>query len=318
MQKNKQKGFTLIEVLVTIALITLLASLYYAPRAQSEFDDYMRTVAAKTAEEMYRIGVAAQTYAAAFNGMWPNQTGDCRSAILTLQNTGYMPARALVNAEQGPMFRPTLLTKNLPFSLPTGTQRQLGRYYTECILSSGLRQQFRISYALPDPQIKFRGLIESQIPSSRLVSNADFHAVIADIPMPAAVPIVDGLLPRDGSREMTGNLDMDSNNIYNAENVVLASGQSLASTFVYADVVEPRASIVKPSCPSNHEGSILAVPIEVQDTSGLPITKFRVWADNQSSTRWRIRNELHVAGRPRVIDSPNIKTAVLVRCVFKI
>ena len=322
MRRKNQRGFTLIEVLITVAAISFLISGYYAPRFKSDFDNYMRTVADKTAEEMYRIGVAAQTYSAAFNGTWPDETNDCRNAISLLQNSGYMPSRTLLNAEQGPMYRSTVRTESLPFSLPTGIQRRLGQFYTECPevpLNSGIRRHIKVSYAFPGGQVRFRGLIQSQVPSSTLLSNTNFHAIVASIPQPAAVPIVDSLLPRDGSRTMTGNLNMDENNIYNAENVVLASGQSLASTFVYSDIIsEARAEILKPQCAPNHEASILAVPIEVQDTSGLPITKFRVWADNQGTTKWRIRNELHVAGRPGIQDSPNIKTAVLVRCILKI
>ena len=313
---KRQDGFTVLELLVTVTLISLLVSIWYVPRIQSELDEHHRTVARITAEEIFNIGTAAQHFAMDGGGIWPGVADDCTNAVHLLTGSGYLAGIDVYSA-----FYTGEGEGGLPFAVGPGETAEYGRYYTQCPevpAGSGRRRHLVIRYALAGARSQYVGMIQSNLPAAVRLSGDAALAVEANVPLPAAVPVVNSMMPLSGERAMTGDLLLGGNQIAGVQDVFLDSGQTLGSAMLFTGIVKPGARVLKPSCPGGYSPSIHVTPVDVSHSSGLPVSKFRVWAVNDNrptsaAPSWLIRSSVWTsAGEER--DHSSVSMSVAVRC----
>jgi type II secretory pathway pseudopilin PulG len=130
------------------------------------------------------------------------------------RDTGAWPANAAA-----------LTTGNyMPVSSVTGP---FGGSYTIAPVASNAR--VRITYDAT--QARFANLISAALPLASVTGTT----VMGEVVVPGAEISHDSLLPRDGSRAMTGNLNMGGNSISGAANVT-ASGYVYTTSYMQADL----------------------------------------------------------------------------------
>lgn len=130
-------------------------------------------------------------------------------------DTGTWPANAA--ALTGGNYMPTSAVTG-PFG---------GNYTIEPVASNA---RVRVSYTAPEA--KFANLISASLP----LANVSGTTVTGEVVVPGAESAHEGLLPRDGSRAMTGNLNMGGNSINSAANVgatgnISADGEVVGNLF---------------------------------------------------------------------------------------
>lgn len=179
---TKQSGFTLFELVLAMVVMSIMA----APFVYQKVEQFQEDRVEVTVAEINDVFQSAQNYATEQGGDWPSEGNNCASAITELTNEGYL---------QGFSVR-TPFGTNMTTSCTTGNGKRF--IVTVDASSSGNAE-----------------ILGGYLPSSTVTNSI----LSVSVPMPAAIPALDHLLPRDGSREMTGDLDMDDNNIINANEI---------------------------------------------------------------------------------------------------
>ena len=203
---RKQAGFTVFELVLAMTVMSLMIGPFVFQKIQSFEEDRIGI----TVAEVNDLFQSAQNYAAKESGDWPSEGDNCASAIAEMENEGYLDG----------------------FSVRTSFGTDLT---TSC--TTGNAKRFMVTV---DANSEGNAdLLSGYLPSSTVTGDI----VTVSVPMPAAIPALEHLVPRDGSREMTGDLDMDSNDIINANQVetetvllnsVVASGDGCATNGMIA------------------------------------------------------------------------------------
>lgn len=179
----KQSGFTIFELVIVMTVMSILAAPFVYQQIQNFEEDRIEI----TVAEINDLFQSAQGYAAEEgDGDWPSEADNCASAITEMQNQGYLMSFSVTT--------------------PFGTN-----VTTSCTTGNGKRFVVTVD-AVTQGNAE---LLDGYLPSSTVAGSI----VTVSVPMPAAIPALQHLLPRDGSREMTGDLDMDGNDILNANQV---------------------------------------------------------------------------------------------------
>ena len=179
---NNETGFTLIELMIGM----LIASLLIGPYVYQKQVEFKESLDAITLSEIQDIGTSAQNYAAEQNLSWPDEENQCSSAISLMRNEGYLSG----------------LSDNSVFDTA---------YKTSCTPSPGSRFSVEV-----DTKTSAQAEILASYLASSVVTG---QTVRYSIPLPSSIPALEHLLPRDGSRPMTGDLDLDENNIENVNQI---------------------------------------------------------------------------------------------------
>lgn len=179
---RSQSGFTLFEMVITMTVMSILAAPFIYQKVQ-QFEEDRIEIAVAEINDLFQ---SAQNYAAEQDGDWPSETDNCASAISELENENYLVGFLVEST-----FGTDLIT-----SCTTSTGKRF--LITIDAITSGNAEQ-----------------LDGYLPSSTVTGSL----VTVSVPMPAAIPALDHLLPLDGSRKMTGSLDMDDNDILNANQV---------------------------------------------------------------------------------------------------
>ncbi|MBN45358.1 MAG: hypothetical protein CMH23_02680 [Methylophaga sp.] len=193
-QTLRQSGFTIIELLAVMMVISIMA----APFAYQHIQKFEEDRIAITVAEINDLFQSAQNYAAEQDSEWPSESDNCVSAINTLNNESYL--------------------QSFSTRSPFGTNLA-----TSCTTGDGKRFIVSIDAVTAGNAEILNGYLPSSTVSGNLVS--------VSVPMPASIPALEHLLPRDGSRSMTGNLDMGGNDINNLKNLN-ATGEIRGASFV--------------------------------------------------------------------------------------
>lgn len=178
----KQSGFTIIELMIVMIVMSLFAA-PFAYQHIMKFEEDRIEIAVAEINDLFQ---SAQNYAAEQDSEWPSEADNCASAITTLNAENYLQGFSLRS--------------------PFGTNLS-----TSCTTGDGKR--FMVS--IDAVSAGNAEVLNSYLPSSTVSGNF----VTVSVPMPAAIPALEHLLPRDGSRPMTGDLDLDDNNILNANQI---------------------------------------------------------------------------------------------------
>ena len=249
-------GFTLIELLGVIALMSVLASLVGPALINMQLKRSDQMVLDRAAEQLSRLAQAAQRHALNNTGVWPDEANACAGAYAILNGASRIPG--------------------IPTTDPWGNN---------WIISCTAGGDITVS-AMADNN-RNAELVANSVTGATVTGNR----VTGNWPLPAALPALDALLPRDGSRAMTGDLDMDNNNISAAGEITtegLSVTREIMPQYVQMDsrTFQLGALIPKPSCASGGSPRIL---LHVHGLRADEIYTYgeMAWANDQGS-RWRI------------------------------
>ena len=278
-----ERGFTMFEMIVVVAVISLLTTGYFAWQANAGVRDWFATLAATQTDEIARLAGAAQGHYAEHYA-WPDQANGCGAAFAALAD------------------RLAGMDNLSPFGTP---------YHVRCA-STGSNS---ITIANVLPQRSYREwavVVAAGLPGADVATRTDAGGMVSgwevasSWPVPEEIPLLRSLLPLDGSREMTGDLDMGGNAIVSAtsitaRNVALETGHSLANTVHFAGVVPYRngnlirRGIRKPTCPPGFTPQVFLAPVDVRHSSGRPITQFSISARQHPTLpdRWQVQSTVH-------------------------
>ena len=280
---KKQAGFTLFEMIIVLVIMSILVGpLVYQRMNKFEEDQIGLAVA-----EINDLFQTAQNYAAEETGDWPSEGDNCASAITEMENAGYLDGFSV--------------------RTPFGTD-----IVTSCTTGAGKR----FSVTVDATQQGTAELLNGYLPSSTVTN----RFVTVSVPMPAAIPALEHLLPRDGSREMTGDLDMGGNSIVNNEDIDIASVGAKASEGIYfAGIVNNGDYVDKPQCPTGSTPTPIVIPTGMSDNGrAREIGAVYAWAQD-SGSQWRIRLRISVkrdGNWNEIYPGPDYgKLAVLKKCV---
>ena len=305
-------GFTLIELMAVITVMSMLTVAVFGPEIRVRAKEFEQIQIDVTIEEIRRLGSMAQTFTLYNNGDWPDAGNDCHNSYQYLQLTSL--------DEISPLYFPeAIAVSELPFAIAPGADAHFGKYYFNCLerpLHSDLRPWFIVYIALDGSHKHWASYIANQVAGAEVVSKSDNLGVKISWPLLSAIPALAGLLPRDGSRPMLGDLDMAGHAISDLGDISLREGQSLGGVPLLHVVAKPGNQIRKPACPNEYVPQIIVLPKEIAHSSGQPITKFKVWADDQGSS-WRINSEVHDITSPADSNRENkVLTTVIVKCAL--
>ena len=303
-------GFTLIEMLVVIAVLTMLAGGYYGPQLLADTRRIQRTQADIIAQEISMLGAAAQSYALAHAGHWPRQDDDCRQAHLEL--THRLPEQAFdrdtVFYAQEEITSP-LFAINEKRAYP-------GRYYFDCNEdASGKRHLFRVGLMLDGYATVWGDYIANQLPNSETIDGPpegdDIVGLQVSWPEMTVLPALDEFVVKSDPR-FEAHLDIDGYSVYDAGEVALRSGQTLASALQYAGIAKPGNYVNKPDCPPSLVPQLVAVPVEMGHEDLQALTYFRTYASDLGD-RWRIHSRVYGA-ESESLDATRIRVSVFTSC----
>ena len=315
-QSGQTAGFTLLEVLASTVLIALIAVFFYAPNAVSKIQDFRRLQADVVAEELNRVGLAAQDWALDNNGNWPSMASDCAFLFTTLVAGGKLdpfdgssqPASAFYHVGE----------KNIPTENPLFTTIELGRYYPYCD-----NDQLQVEVFFSENDARWGHYIANRLAgaaASDLGKDSENVVKLQSFwPLPTAIPLLDGYVSKaepEFTGAMVSNVDLGGHAIIGANDVVLSNGHSLGKTVVYGTVIAPGRAIEKPTCAPGLTPQIFASFNNLFHSRGRPIHYAEVFTEEREiNPAWVVRSRVIAsAGGSGEYDNPNLKITVLIRC----
>lgn len=258
-QELRQSGFTIIELLIVMMIISILA----VPFAYQHIKKFEEDRIAITIAEVNDLFQSAQNFAAEQDGEWPSEIDNCASAISTMETADYL---------QGFNLRS-----------PFGTN-----LITSC--TTGVGKRFNVTIDAINPGNA--ELLKADLASSTVSGSI----VTVSVPMPSAIPALEHLLPRDGSRPMTGDLDMGGNRLLEVENIEFPEMDTTSGEAIYfAGIVGNNELIQKNQCPAGLTPTPIIVPAGYSDNgTANPVGAVYAWAENVNASQWRAKLRLNV------------------------
>lgn len=294
------KGFTLLETLIVMLVLSLLATGYYAPQIAGEVRRIQRVQADVVAHEISSLGAAAQAYTLAHAGAWPFEERDCREAHQGL--TDRLP--------------PEAFSRDTVFFRGGGDDedaRLSGRYYFDCDEDAdGDRPLLRVSLDFAAGDADWADYVANQLPNSSVSLDDGVRRLEVGWPKPAALPAFDAFVSKT-EPVLEGHLDVNDHSIFGADEVILNSGQTLASAMQYAGVARPGNLVVKPGCPAGLVPQVVTVPVEMGHDLNQPMTYFRVYATNAGPS-WRIHSVAYGTGDATYNNASRVRVGVFTLC----
>lgn len=296
-----QRGFTFFELIIVLSIISIVSTGWLAWRVNDDVRDWYASLAETEGREIERIAGAAQAHFADTGG-WPDAANGCVGGFVSM----------------GPALAG--LDNISPFQTP---------YELSCSTTS---TSIQVSNTLPgENQREWAVIIAAGLPGAGVSTETGADGtttgwrVNSDWPVPAEIPLLDALLPRDGSRAMTGDLNLDGHAVVSATNMVLTTGHSLANTLHFAGIYPHfpfgpggvvRRGIPKPQCPPGFSAQIFLVPVDIRHSSGRPLTQFSFSAVDHPGNpagAWRLQSRVHDTATAEV-DSDDVRALALTKC----
>ncbi|MGU9977087.1 MAG: hypothetical protein ACNYNY_00105 [Candidatus Oxydemutatoraceae bacterium WSBS_2016_MAG_OTU14] len=308
----KMQGFTVLEVLTALILLSLISLFFWVPEMEARVRDLHRTRATIAVEEMHRLGVAAQLYSLDNNGDWPDLDNQCVDSLDAL-SSGRIDA-------QSPFYTGAVLNNdNLPERFQQQKRVRVGEYTFSCPDQEGqlgAPREWLVRLVLAGNDKAWAAYIANQFAGAQHTPLDEYAVVEVSTLQPSSIPALDAYLPRDGSASMQGDLNMGRYDIHQAAEVMLDTGQTLGSVPVLHAVTRPGNHVLKPTCPPHYQALIFVTPQSIAHKDGFPITRFRVWASDEGTT-WQIHSE--VFGTSTMPDQNNhnkVLVQTLVKCAI--
>ena len=289
-----RRGFTLIETLITVAILSILVSSYATFKLESDIAELNQKLSDALVEEVTLIGNQAQTVYAQ-TGAWPDYANQCADALseTAMRDIG--------------------IDQNSPFPAASYTMRCTNKIFT-------------ISLEMPASLETWAHYIKARTPSINsvlLLSNGN-QSLTSNWPPPADITLFKELLDDyyklDGSQKMTGDMNLNGNNIVSIGkaqgndfeiNRSHSTGKhSLAKTVERIQIVRAGDTIAKPSCTSP---KIYITAANIGNPSGRPVTSIQ-WTASDSGSRWTIENTLSDDRKFSANDKSLLKGIAIVKC----
>lgn len=313
------RGFTLLEMMAALLVLSLLAGSFYAPRVLSQARELQRAQALSIAEQINRVATIAQDWTLSHNGHWPDAANQC-AGLFTLLSDRLQGLEA-VSAPPSPWLVDG--SRVLPITNPAWRRRgEIGRYYPFCD-DRGLQ----IEIFIRGRDALWADYIRNRLANAEVdrFGGRIFVRLRAHWPLPAAIPALASLVSKD-SPEFTGamrsNINLGGHAIFDANDLILSNGHSLGKTVSYASNVAPNTHISTPACAPGLKPQALASFNRLLHKSGKPINFSAAivkplpsaGGGNNRSNRWMIQSQ--VIDSSGAIDKNNteIRVNVLVRC----
>ncbi len=304
-------GFTLIEVLLAITVLSLLVGGYYGPQLLADTRRIQRTQADIIAQEISMLGAAAQSYALSHAGYWPRQDDNCEQAHLEL--THRLPERAF---DRDTIFYAGEAEVTPPLFETNEEQAYPGRYYFDCSEDmSGKRYLFRVGLMFDGYAAVWADYIANQLPNSEIIDGPvpddDLVGLQVSWPEMTVLPALNEFVLKSDP-QFEAHLDIGGHAVYDAGEVALRSGQTLASALQYAGIAQPGNDVNKPDCPLGLVPQLVTVPIEIGHENLQALTYFRTYASDLGD-RWRIHSRVYGV-ESESSDAARIRVSVFTSC----
>ena len=291
---KRYRGFTLIETLITVAILSILVSSYASFKLRTDIAELNQRLSHALIEEITLIGNQAQTVYAQ-TGLWPDYANQCTNALA--ETTMSLIA----------------IDRHSPFPAVN--------YTISCTA-----QLFTIGIEMPASLETWAHYIKAQTPSinSSLTLPNGNQSLTSKWPPPADITLFKRLLDdyykTDGSKPMTGDMNLDGNNIVDigkadGDDFELKRGtpsrrHSLSKTVANIQLVRAGDTIVKPNCTSP---KIYITSANIGNPSGRPVTSIQ-WTAGSSGNMWIIENTLSDDRKFSTNDKSFLRGIAIVRC----
>ncbi|MBT4838894.1 MAG: prepilin-type N-terminal cleavage/methylation domain-containing protein [Methylococcales bacterium] len=217
---KKHQGFTMVELLITLFLGGMVTAAM-VPNYADEWNERRANIAAA---EVWSIVEASQKFIVD-NTTWPDQANNCAGAFATL-GAAYLGG--------------------MDATSPWGTT-----YTTSCNNANPV--SFSVSIATSG---EYAGFLVNSLPAT----TASGATTTTTVPTPSGLPGLQALLPLDGSRAMTGALDMGNNNINNVVNlsaINVTASNNVTSPFIDTTDLRSTRNVFWAGGTSTSEGPLL-------------------------------------------------------------
>ena len=291
---KRYHGFTLIETLITVAILSILVSSYAAFKLRTDIAELNQRLSHALIEEITLIGNQAQTVYAKI-GKWPDYANRCTNAL------------------SAPTMRPIGIDRRSPFPAVD--------YAVSCTA-----QLFTIDIEMPASLDTWAHYIKAQTPSinNSLTLSSGNQSLTSKWPPPADITLFKRLLDdyykTDGSKPMTGDMNLDGNNIVDigkadGDDFELKRGtpsrrHSLGKTVANIQLVRAGDTIAKPNCTSP---KIYITSANIGNPAGRPVTSIQ-WTAGSSGNMWIIENTLSDDRKFSVNDKTYLRGIAIVKC----
>lgn len=280
-----QSGFSLLELVITLALFSILAGTLQLSTTRRLVDDLERDRAEQAAEEIYRLANAAQHYLID-EGEWPLEMLLCQGAYGELDAQG--------------------LLKGAPRLSPYLDSRE---DRTEYVLSCDSNH---FTIVATTESAEQAAALAQKVPGA----SASGTAVTVHYPRSVDPPGTGGaFMPLDGSESPTATWNLGNQYLFGARDIVAETGQTLLNSVQFATVADPGDLIRKPTCPTGMVPRILTALNRVSTPSGRALHGVQLPVDELANA-WRVRAVITGSGGDEPATSNTATIAVFVKCSY--
>ena len=291
---KKPYGFTLIETLITVAILSILVSSYAAFKLEADISELNQRLSDALIEEITLIGNQAQTVHAQ-SSSWPNSANQCANALAHTT------------------MRELSVDQNSPFPSVAYTMSCTNNIFTISLQMPASLETWAYYIATRTPSIN----------SPLLLQNGN-QSLVSNWPRPADITLFQQLLDDyfriDGSKEMTGSIRLNGNNIvgigkaygndFELRRGPSSNRHSLGKTVENIRLVRAGDRITKPSC---NTPRIYITSANIGNPSGRPVTSIQ-WTAYNSGQTWVVENTLSDDQNFSVNDKTLLRGIAIIKC----
>lgn len=280
-----QSGFSLLELVITLALFSILAGTLQLSATRRLVDDLERDRAEQAAEKIYRLANAAQHYFIN-EGEWPMEMLLCEGAYDELDAQGLLKG--------APQLSPYL----------DSGEDQTG-YALSCDSS-------HFTIAATTENAEQAAALAQKVPGA----SASDMVVTVHYPRPVDTPGTEGaFMPLDGSASPTATWNLGNQYLFGARDVATETGQTLLNSVQFATAANPGDLIRKPTCPGSMTPRIFTALSRVSSPSGRALHGVQLPVDELTDS-WRVRAVITGSGGEESASSDTATIAVFVKCSY--